>query len=327
MNHDEFYVKPQDVLSVFGRLVEAFDEPFGNSSIIPAYFCAVRAQQRGVKYLLAGDGGDEVFGGNERYAQQQVFRNYFKLPSILRKGVLEPLILNRAERLPVGLFRKAASYIRRANLPDVQRIHSYRYIADSDIFDDDFLASLDVDLVATVAQDHFQRLPDAEVLDRHLYMDMKMTIADNDLVKVNRMADCAHVRVRYPMLDQNVVELGFRIPARLKLKGTRGLRYIFKQAFRDFLPPEILAKKKHGFGLPVAIWFRKDRQVQEMARELIFDPGHLQRGYFKPDFFEKLWQWQLNDETPYYGSQLWLFVMLEAWHRSVSHENATLDIV
>jgi asparagine synthase (glutamine-hydrolysing) len=123
------------------------------------------------------------------------------------------------------------------------------------------------------------------------------------------------VRVRYPFLDHPVIELGFRIPASLKLKGSHGLRYIFKRAFAELLPPEILSKKKHGFGLPIAEWLRRDPKIKEFAYNVLFNQKHLQRGYFKPEFVKALWQHQLNDNTPYYGTIVYQMLMLELWHR------------
>lgn len=325
LDHHEFYVNPDDVLNALPLLAGAYDEPFGNSSIIPAYFCAHEAAKNNVHYLLAGDGGDEVFGGNERYSTQQVFRNYFKLPALLRQAFLEPLLLNRLERLPLSIFQKAGSYVRRAKMPEAQRIHSYRYITDEEMFHADFLQSIHREEADNISAQHFNRLQEAELLDRHLYLDMKMTIADNDIVKVTRMCQLAHVRVRYPLLDRPVVDLGFRLPVDLKLRGTKGLRYIFKKAFDDLLPQEILNKEKHGFGLPVAVWLRKNDKIKKFAYDLLFDKKHLQRGYFQPEFVKKLWQLQLEDSTSYYGSVVWLMIMLEAWHR-IHLENETLEI-
>ncbi|MBN1559670.1 hypothetical protein JW998_05430 [candidate division KSB1 bacterium] len=316
LDHNEYYVKPADVMHAFPKLLHAYDEPYGNSSIIPAYFCALNARESGVTCMLAGDGGDEIFGGNQRYSEQQVFRNYFKLPGLVRRSLLEPLLLNRLERLPLTLFQKAGSYIRRAKMGEVERIDSYRYVQDEELFDPAFLDSNMMKETANIAESHFARLKDAELLDRHLYLDMKMTITDNDLVKVTRMTELAGVHVRYPMLDHPLVDLAFRIPTSLKLKGTYGLRYIFKYAFRDLLPVEIIQKKKHGFGLPISEWLRKQPDVQDFARDLLFSRDHLQRGYVKPDFVEKLWRLHLQDNTPYYGTILWKLIMLEAWHQS-----------
>ena len=315
LDHHEYYITPDDLLQSLPNIVKVYDEPFGNSSIIPAYYCAKLAANNGFQYMLAGDGGDEVFGGNERYSTQQVFRNYFKIPSVFRHGLIEPLLINRLEKLPFGIFQKGGRYIRRSNLEEVQRIHSYRYVDFEDMFTHEFLESCDLASTENIAYKHFHELEKANALDRHLYLDMKLTITDNDLRKVSRMCDLAHVRVRYPLLDSKVVDFGFQIEENLKLRGTAGLRYIFKKAFQDLLPQEILNKQKHGFGLPIANWLRSNSKIQQFAHDLLFDKKHLNRGYFKPDFVKKIWQLQLEDPTPYFGTLVWLMMLLELWYR------------
>ncbi len=311
--HDR-YLQPKDVIELLPYIVGAYDEPFANSSTIPALYCVRSAARDGVLHMFAGDGGDEIFAGNQRYATQQLFRDYFKIPSAIRDCILEPLLVNRLERLPLWLFRKAGSYVHRAKLCDIDRIYSYRYATDEEMFDPVFLSRISGKSIASIPEKHFNCLTDAAPLDRHLYLDMKLTVTDNDLRKVTRMCEVAHVRVRYPMLDYPVIELGFRISADLKVKGTRNLRYIFKQAFRDLLPQEILKKRKQGFGVPIAQWLRTDRNIREFASKLLFDKRHLDRGYFSPSFIKQLWDKHLNAKNDIYGSMIWDLVMLEAWH-------------
>lgn len=315
LDHREYYMQPHDVLDNFLKIGAVYDEPFENASVFPAYHCARMAREQGARHMFAGDGGDEIFGGNQRYSDQQVFRNYFKLPKSVRHGVLEPLLLDRLEKIPVSLFRKGGSYIRRANMKEVDRIYSYSYVTDEEMFSPDFLSTVDQETTFGIREKHFNQLDGAVLLDRHLYLDMKLTVTDNDLRKVTRMCELAGVRVHYPFLDHPVIELGFRIPVNLKLKGTYGLRHIFKRAFAELLPPEILAKKKHGFGLPISEWLRRNPQIKAFAHDLLFDPKHLQRGYFRPEFVNTLWQRHLNDDTPYYGTIVYQLLMLELWHR------------
>lgn len=311
--HD-IYLEPKDVIELLPYIVMAYDEPLGNMSVIPALYCARSAAHDGVLHMFAGDGGDEIFAGNDWYAEQQRFRDYYRIPSIFRNYAIEPLLKNRLERLPFWLFSKAGSYIRRAKMCDIDRLYSYRCATDMEIFDPIFLSRCNSESMANIAREHFNRLPEAAPLDRNLYHDMKLVITDNDLRKVTRMCEVAHVRVRYPMLDYPVIDFGFRIPADLKLKGAKNLRYIFKQAFRDLLPQKILKKRKQGFGVPIARWLRTDQRIIEFASKLLFDKRHLDRGYFTPSFVRKLWDMNLNAKNDMYGYMLWDLVMLEAWH-------------
>jgi len=325
LSHHNIVFKVRDVFELLPDIASAYDEPFGNSSALPALFCAQSAARDGFRYMLAGDGGDEIFAGNQRYSRQQLFRNYSKLPQVVRRFVLEPLFLKRCEKLPLRVFHKTGSYIRRARMPDVDRIYSYRCFTDEQLFSPDFLASCDFAVVQNVSERHFSALTEATPLDRHLYLDMKLTATDNDLRKVTRMCELAHIRVRYPLLDYPVVDLGFHIRSELKLKGTFGIRYIFKRAFRDLLPRKILSKRKQGFSVPVSTWLRTDPQMRQFARDLLFSKRHLQRGYFRAEFIKTLWDLHLKSKTDSYVSALWKLIMLETWHL-VHAEGGTLCI-
>ena len=140
-----------------------------------------------------------------------------------------------------------------------------------------------------------------------------MTLADNDLRKVSGTAELAGVNVRYPFLDDKLAELSGRIPANLKLKGFEK-RFLFKQAMKDILPAKVLYKKKHGFGVPLAQWLLREKSMKEMVQDLMHDRRTQQRGYFRPNFVERLMS--LHAEQPnFYGEIVWYLVALELWHR------------
>src|SRR5262249_690907 len=149
------------------EMIASFDEPFGNSSAIPTYFCARLAAQHGVDTLLAGDGGDEMFGGNAWYVADRVFGAYQHVPSILRKGLIAPVLAG----LPIrnGLVGKARSYVRRANLPDLERLMSYHFLCAhplEDVFEKDFLASLRDYSALDVPRRYYERAPASEHLNK-----------------------------------------------------------------------------------------------------------------------------------------------------------------
>jgi asparagine synthase (glutamine-hydrolysing) len=146
-------------------------------------------------------------------------------------------------------------------------------------------------------------------------MDLKMCIADNDLFKVNRMAEMLGVKVCYPYLDRHVADVTGRIPADLKLKGFEK-RFIFKKAFGTLLPQEILKKKKHGFGLPIARWLRSHSGFRELARSLLLDRSLIQRGYFRTTGLEALLRKHDAEKSDFYGTFIWNVMMLELWHRN-----------
>jgi asparagine synthase (glutamine-hydrolysing) len=320
-NAHEYFVQPEEALDAIPVLAMAYDEPFGNSSAIPTYFCLKMARDAGVDVMFSGDGGDEIFGGNERYVTEKVFSIYQRVPQPLRR------VLNySAATIPAFYpWRKARNYIRKANQPAVDRFFAYQlYYRDhaAEFLSDDFRNSLDMDFPIDVAREHYRRVGDVSPLNRLLYIDLKLAVADNDLFKVNRMAEVLGIQVRYPFLDPHVGVTSGKIPASMKVKGW-SKRYIFKKAFEKFLPDEIIQKKKHGFGLPTGDWLRNHRGFRDLARSLLLDTRSLQRGYFKRPALEGLLAAHDSERSDYFGSHIWNFMMLELWHRAHAEEPKT----
>ncbi len=316
--HYEYFVSPQDAYNAIPILLEGFDEPYGNASAIPTYFCAKMAREQGVNILYAGDGGDELFAGNERYATQRLFEYYSMIPGWFRESLVKPLVFTLADRWKWDLFIKGKKYIQRASIPYPARLSSYGFfqvIPLTELLEDSLLEAVgrDYDLSATVNSCYFQAPAQSE-LDRQLYIDLKLAISDNDLFKVMRMTEAVGVTVRFPFLDHILAEFAMRIPASVKMRG-RQLRSFFKKAYSDLLPPETRAKKKHGFGLPIPVWLRTDKRLNEMMQDLVLSPQSIQRGYFKKRTLEKIVELHKTDETSFYGTALWNLMVLELWHR------------
>ena len=307
----EYYVTPEDVVEALPLVAASYDEPFGNSSALPAYFCAKVAAENGVQHLLAGDGGDEIFAGNERYVKQRVFEAYQRLPGGLRRGLIEPL----TRKLPSGfpLASKANSYLDQANTPLPDRLQSYNFLhrhLPSEIFSDDFLQQ--VDTSAPIAlQRHTYQLPEqAETLNRMLYLDWQYTLADNDLRKVSHMCALAGVDVSYPMLDDDLIRFSCELPSAWKIKG-KDLRHFYKQSLTGWLPDETIHKKKQGFGLPFGVWMETHRPLQELAYDNLLKLKN--RGFFRPEFIDHAIDLHRNQHAAYYGELVWILTVLELW--------------
>jgi asparagine synthase (glutamine-hydrolysing) len=314
-DHHTYLVGADDCFDALPQMVRFFDEPFANSSAIPTYFCARLAAQNGVDTLLAGDGGDELFGGNERYATDKIFHAYQAAPRLLRKGLIEPVLGLLA--VEGGLLGKARRYIRRSNMPPIDRFFSYSFLCahpPEEVFAADFLADLKGYSVLDMPARYYREASARDHLDRLLYVDVKITLGDSDLPKVTQMAEMAGIQTRYPFLDRAVAEFSGRIPAHLKVKGFEK-RYLFKRAFQNLLPQEVIRKKKHGFGIPVAYWLKSDARMREFSRDILFSARALGRGYFQKSFLENLIRLHEADDTTYYGDTLWSFLVLELWHR------------
>ena len=316
--HHEHFVTPQETYDALPVLLEAFDEPFANASIIPTYFCAKMAQDQGVDILYAGDGGDELFAGNERYATQRFFDYYQQAPRWLRASLIEPLILALTEKSKWNVFTKGKKYVQWANIPYPQRLSWYRFfdiVPLTTFLSDSLLAAIGAayDPHSSIYY-HYHQAPALSELDRQLYVDLKLAISDNDLFKVTRMTETAGVAVRFPLLDHEFAEFAASVPSHLKMRG-RQLRTFFKKACADLLPSEIRRKPKHGFGLPIPVWLRTDTHLNDMMHDLVLSPQSRQRGFFQKKALDKLIQGHQTDETSFHGTTLWNLMILELWFR------------
>lgn len=315
--HHEYYVTPEDLVRGIPLVAASFDQPFGNSSVLPAYYCALQARQDGVTRLLAGDGGDELFGGNSRYAKQRVFGWYQRVPRVLRRALLEPFFgSGPVARLP--LLKKGSSYIEQARVPMPDRLQMYNLLVrlgPKEVLTPEFLAQVRVD---GPLQDQREAWAWAEVageLDRTLAYDWRYTLAESDLPKVRGATQLAGVSVGYPMLDQALLDFSMRLPESYKLKGLT-LRWFFKEALRGFLPDEILAKKKHGFGLPFGVWATRHAGLKALAADSLGSLSN--RGVVRPAFIRTLIDTHLHAHPGYYGEMVWILMVLEQWLRAHS---------
>jgi len=309
----EYYLTPEDTVKAIPDIAAYYDEPFGNSSALAAYYCAKVAKENGITVMLGGDGGDELFAGNERYAQQLVFDYYKQVPSFISKsmeGVLNHLPSLIAKQ---KLFFKAQRYIDQAKTPLPDRLQDYNFLhrhLGAEIFQVEFLQQIDSEKPLDLLRESYHRPQQASTVNRMLYMDWKTTLHDNDLVKVNKMCEMAGVTVRYPLLTQEIVELSCEIPSAAKLQ-TNELRKFYKQAMVGFLPEEILNKSKHGFGLPFGVWLKDYQPLKDLAYDSI--NSLKKRPYFKTEFLDHAVKMHQSIHTAYYGELIWVLMMLELW--------------
>ena len=311
--HHEHYVTPDQLVRAIPAVAAHYDQPFGNSSAVPAYYCAQLASQHGVDKLLAGDGGDELFGGNTRYARQKVFDAYFAVPSLIRRRVIEPLLFGPriGRRLPV--VKKAVSYVEQARLPMPQRMETYnlldRFGADS-VFTSSFLQRVNRDEPQALQRDVYRRSDADSIVDRMLAYDWRFTLTDSDLPKVIFSAQLAGETVGFPLLDDELVDFSLDLPASMKVRGLT-LRHFFKGALRGFLPDEILRKKKHGFGLPFGPWLMRDASLAHFARSAL--ERLAERGFIRRELVHDLFSNRLGEHSGFYGEMVWVLMMLEHW--------------
>jgi asparagine synthase (glutamine-hydrolysing) len=310
--HTEYYVSQNDIVDILPKIVEDYDEPFGNSSVIPTYFCAKIARENGIKILLGGDGGDEIFGGNARYHDN--FVNFSRYPQWLSK-FLWLFMRNLPPWITISIIKKVYNYLKRSNSPLYERIHAYNlyhYFDSQEIFQQDFLKEQTFHWPADISKYYIEQAGTSDFLDQYLYNDLKLTLMDNDLRKVNQMTEFANIHPRYPFLDHMLVNFTGFLPSSVKVNDGR-LRYIFKETFKELLPQEIINKTKHGFGLPVVPWMLRPGKLNTLLEEYLFDSGVIQQEIFNSKFIEKIYKQAKTDNTHFYGTYLYFLLFLEMW--------------
>jgi asparagine synthase (glutamine-hydrolysing) len=306
--HEEIVLEP-DAAATLPRLAKAFDEPLGDEAALPLYLIC-EAARNAVTVGLVGDGGDESFAGYERYAATALAEHVPRPVASAGASMLRRLPAGRRERRS-PVFR-AARFLEAAAVPRGERYGRLMQV---------FSLGERSDLWSREAKDEIGTLtsagfllgpPPAEGTTGLQLLDLE-TYLPGDLLPKSDIASMAHsLELRSPLLDRRVVELGLSLPDSLKQEGRTG-KVALRRAFSPELPPEIAARGKSGFGLPLAEWFRGD--LQPLARELLLDERARARGWFRPEAVERL----LADHTAGRadnGHRLWTLTMLELWQRT-----------
>jgi len=321
--HREYLVTPKDIFDLIPRLAEVYDEPFSNHSCVPVFHCARVARESGVDVMLAGDGGDELFAGNSRYLSDAVFDHYRRIPRFLRASVIEPFVALGARARSVSLARKAANYVRIANMPIAVRMtrwNLFSRLGADRVFDAAFARPVDLLEPLRFVEAVYEESPSSSAVKKMMHLDLRITLADGDLRKVNRMCELAGIRVRYPFLDDDVIEFSGRVPHRHLVKGGE-LRAFYKEAATGFLPDKIIAKEKHGFGLPFIEYSDRYRPLLEMPCDIVSTLKR--RKIFRDDYLDDMIASHRGVANGLYRGDIWDLMMIELWHQKhVDHRAA-----
>lgn len=303
-------------------LADIYDEPYANSSAVASLYAAECAAERGLTCLFAGDGGDEIFAGNERYRQQAIFELYFRLPKLLRR-MLETRLLQSDGAKAFPLLGKVGKFAARANIRLPDRLESYNYYEAKrldTIYAPELARVVDADEPKEILRRHYlDAAPATSALNRMMHVDLRTTLVDDDLRKVTKTCRARGLSVRFPILTEEVVEFAARVPSREKLNLFR-LRHFYKRAMKQFLPESTLTKSKHGFGLPFGVWLIREPEVRGFVQDHLSDLRD--RGLFQPEFVEQARRQPTPGQERYYGEVVWVLLMLELWLSKQAQGNA-----
>lgn len=311
-DHQELIVEP-DALDILTDLVWEYGEPFADSSALPSYYVAKMARQH-VTVVLTGDGGDEAFAGYTHaplIALTEQYRKY--CPALMRKFLI-PWMARQTEKLSLGngVFSKFRTLASAGDLPaeiayrETKGWNRHRQL----IYRNNIRGALVGVSPSRHYAEFFKNAPALSDLDRMLYTDYQALLADDFLPKIDVACMRHSLEARSPFLDYQLIETAARIPASLKLKGYRQ-KYLLKKLAERYLPREIIYRKKSGFVLPVAQWFRQE--FGEVLKTLLFSPRALAREYFYPDYIRHVIEEHQSGRADHVH-RLWSLLWLELWH-------------
>jgi asparagine synthase (glutamine-hydrolysing) len=313
--HQEFRVSPE-AIEIVPKLVRQFGEPFADASAIPSFYLA-QMTRRHVTVALNGDGGDESFGGYQRYVANRLGGRLEGLPlSVRRAGA------RVAQRLGNGEVSSVTSKARRLleGLPLTPAERYQRYVAwfnaaqRAELYTDEFAwqacgcrAEDPVALAWGEATGH-------DIVDVMLEVDTATYLPGDLITKIDIATMAYALEARSPLLDHELLEFAATIPADLKVRGGQK-KWILREALRGWLPDDVLDRPKQGFSVPIGDWFRGE--LRGLVRDVLLDPGALGRGYFRPEAVRTMLDHHLAG-THDNGKRLWSLFMLELWHREFS---------
>ncbi len=300
--HQEFFVRP-DLVSVLPELVWAFDEPFGDASMLPTYYVSKLAREY-VTVVLTGDGGDEIFGGYTHYRREFQIQ---RIPSTLRcvlgyASMLMPNGMRGKKRLHNMLFDHATRSVYAIKLfPDEARelMYSPEYYAL--IGNHDPYARM---------MNEYRRVQHLDLTAAMQYVDSRVYLPDDILVKVDKASMLNSLETRAPLLDQYLVEYVSSLSSKVRTPDGI-LKYLLKKVAADMLPVEILTRRKQGFAVPIKHWFRGD--LTGYASDLLDSPRARQRGIFNPQFIRDLLKAHATTSWVNYSEAIWALLCLELW--------------
>lgn len=310
--YNEFIVRP-NALDVLPTLVDHYGEPYADSSAIPTYYVSKETRQH-VTVALNGDGGDESFAGYERYMAMEIAEIYRWIPKVLRKALIEgPINLLPTSELKKTRIRDVQRFFTSANEGRMQRY--YRWMSNfkpavrADIYADDFKAAIDAADTSDVLDQWFERAGGLGVLDTTLLTD-QMTYLPNDLLVKVDIASMAHsLEARSPFLDHKLIEFAASLPENLKLNKFRP-KYLLKKVAARLVPPEVVYRRKMGFGVPVGEWFRGE--MKDFVRGVLLSETSLRRGIIKPEAIQRYVDEHTSGDQDH-AFQIWSLLMLELW--------------
>lgn len=300
--HYEYYLEPDDLFDSIDNLLKYSEEPIVESAGIALFKLSKLAKSQAT-VLLSGEGADEILAGYPIYSKMGAIENIYNMV----KSV--PTVINIIKRFTEN--EKLIKYLDWISEPFKDRYKSLSYDLSTTIknriYEQGFALKVNFSLDKYFSELH-SRI-NGSMLRKMLYIDTKTWLAEDILLKADRMTMAASIELRAPFLDHELIELCFSLPDRYKLYGNQG-KYLLKEIMRESLPNTTIYRQKKGFPVPLTSWFRKE--LKERAMSLLLDKN-ADRGYFKKEYIKRLFERIERGED--LGRRIFSLVTLEKWHR------------
>jgi asparagine synthase (glutamine-hydrolysing) len=309
--HTEMYITADDAVGVIPKLAAMYDEPFADSSQIPTHLVAQLAR-RHVTVALSGDGGDELFGGYNRYfIGQKLFHRLAALPRPLR-----PVLGRLLTAVSPRAWDRVLSGILRQSRPG-ERVHKVARVLAADDPDAMYfeLVSHWSNVVIGESERH-SPLPDRgswppleDAVERMMYFDQLSYLPDDILTKVDRASMAVSLEVREPLLDHRLVEFAWTLPLSMKVRGGKGKR-VLRRVLDRYVPHALIERPKMGFGMPLEAWLRG--RLRDWAESLLDERTMREQGLLDPRPIREKWEEHVAGKGDW-QYHLWAVLMLQSW--------------
>jgi asparagine synthase (glutamine-hydrolysing) len=313
--HHEFVVEP-DAVEILPRIVRHYGEPFADPSAVPSFYVAEMAR-REVTVALNGDGGDETFAGYGRYAANVLLARADRVPAAARRLLQQVVALLPASgriESPINRVRRGVSVLG-LDAPDRYAAYMTQLngLDRDQLYTPEYRRTLSETAVLEVIRAPWRESTANDIVDRMLDVDTVTYLTDDLLTKMD-IATMAHsLEARSPLLDHEFMEFAASLVPSDKLSG-RSYKVGLKDAVRGWVPDEILDAPKRGFRLPIHDWLRTD--LRDYARDVLLDPGAIQRGHFNRVYVERLLD-EHTDRRADHSQGIWTLLIYELWHHHV----------
>lgn len=320
-DHTELYVSPEEAQAVIPKLPTLYDEPFADSSQIPTYLVSALAR-KSVTVSLSGDGGDELFGGYNRYFQGRSLWNRIKnFPRPLRKmvsgttGFIPRGIVDAVYKIAAPVIPKSLHHVqpgeKLAKIAEILASHSpddmYRNLISHWKCPESVVISGKEAMTPHTDSSQLANLDDFTL--RMMYLDLVTYLPDDILVKVDRASMGISLEAREPLLDHRIVEFAWKLPLEYKIREGQG-KWVLRQVLYRYVPQELIDRPKMGFGVPIDSWLRGP--LREWAEDLLSEERLKRDGFLNPEPIRKKWREHL-EEKQHWHYYLWDILMFQAW--------------